>query len=113
MMKIVIEILSGVGLLLLALAIGYGLWLLVRMPTDRWRAAAFDFVYVNDDGTVRALYKKEEARLSSLFFVGDSPDFYIKPYYESLNPSGQLSGYLKRRLLPKNIDVTSVKTSEG
>ncbi len=113
-MKIVVEILSAVALLLLALGIGYGLWLLVRMPTDRWRAAAFDFVYVNDDGTVRALHKKEEARLSSLFFVGDSPEFYIKPYYESLNPSGQLSGYLKLRLLPKNIDVTSVKkTSEG
>lgn len=115
MMKIVIELLSGMALLLLAPAIGYGLWLLIRLPTNRWRAAAFDFVYVNDDGSVRAVDKKEEARLSSLFFVGDSPDFYIKPHYQSLNPSGQLSGYLKRRLLPKNMDFKlTVKTqSEG
>ncbi len=113
-MKIVIEFLSGMALLLLALAIGYGLWLLIRIPTNRWRAAAFDFVYVNDDGSVRALHKKEEARLSSLFFVGDYQDFYIKPRYESLNPSGQLSGYIKRRLLPKNMEVQPVKNqSEG
>jgi hypothetical protein len=105
MMKIGVEFFSGMALLLLALATGYGLWTLIRIPTNRWRAAAFDFVYVNDDGSVRALNKKEEARLSSLFFVGDSPDFYIKPHYESLNPSGQLSGYLKRRLLPKNMDI--------
>jgi hypothetical protein len=105
MMKMIIELLSGMALLLLALAIGYGLWLLIRIPTNRWRATAFDFVYVNDDGSVRTLDKKEEARLSSLFFVGDSPDFYIKPRYESLNPSGQLSGYIKRRVLPKHVDV--------
>lgn len=103
-MKLVVEIVAGVTLILMALVIGYGLWRLIRIPTNRWRAGAFDFVYVKDDGSVRELNGKEEAQLNSLFFVGDSKDFYIKPRYESRNPSGGLSGYLKRRLLPKILE---------
>jgi hypothetical protein len=80
--------------------IGYSLWLLVQLPTKKWRESAFDYVYVDDHGSVRELKPEEEEKLSSLFFVGDEAGFYIKPQYESLNPSGRLSGYLRRRRLP-------------
>jgi hypothetical protein len=103
-MKLVVEIVAGITLIFMALVIGYGLWVLIRIPTNRWRAGAFDFVYVNDDGSVRELHSKEEAQLNSLFFVGDSTNFYIKPQYESRNSSGELSGYIKRRQLPKALE---------
>ena len=100
LLKLIIEIFFGITLIFLALAIGYGLWALIRIPINRWRAGAFDFVYVDEDGGVRELYRDEEAQLSKLF-VGDSADFYIKSRYDSANPAGGLSGYLKRRQLPK------------
>jgi hypothetical protein len=99
-MRVVIYFVTSVSLLCLAFVIGYSLWLLIRLRTKKWRESAFDFVYIDDDGRVRELHPEEEEKLSSLFFVGDEADFYIKPHYESLNPGGRLSGYLKRHRLP-------------
>jgi hypothetical protein len=110
-MKVVIYFVSSVSLICLAFVIGYGLWLLIRIPTRSWRESAFDYVFVNDDGSVRELQKEEEDKLSSLFFVGDEAEFYIKPRYESLNPSGRLGGYLKRRQLPRSAAMGSVVNS--
>ena len=99
-MKLVIHFVSGVLLFCLAFVIGYSLWLLIQLPTKKWRESAFDYVYIEDNGSVRELKPEEEEKLSSLFFVGDEVEFYIKPQYESLNPSGRSSGYLKRHQLP-------------
>lgn len=84
-----------------AVAIGYGVWSLVQLPTRRWRESAFDYVYVDDDGNARALNAEEEEQLSTAFLPDDEAQPYIKPQYESLNPDGQLRGYLKRRQLPE------------
>ena len=98
-MKVVINFLASVLLICLAFLIGYSLWLLIQLRTKKWRESAFDFVYIDDDGSVRELHPEEEEKLNSLFFIGDDAAFYIKPRYESLNPSGGLSGYLKRHQL--------------
>ena len=99
-MKVVIYFASGVSLLCLAFVIGYSRWLLIQLRTKKWRESSFDYVYIDDDGRARELQPEEEEKLSSLFFVDDEADFYIKPHYESLNPGGRLSGYLKRHRLP-------------
>ena len=92
-------------LISLSLAIGYGLWLLVQLPTKRWRESAFDYVYVDDDGNARALSAEEEEQLSTAFPPDDEAQPYIKPQYESLSSEGRLGGYLRRRQLPVGIYV--------
>ncbi|MGI8735293.1 MAG: hypothetical protein ACR2LM_18565 [Pyrinomonadaceae bacterium] len=88
-----------------SVAIGYALWLLVQLPTKRWGESAFDYVYVEDDGTARALSAEEEEQLSTAFLPDDETQPYIKPQYESLSSDGRLRGYLRRRQLPKGIYV--------
>jgi hypothetical protein len=99
-MKVVIYFVTSVSLLCLAFVIGYSLWLLIQLRTKEWRESSFDYVYIDDEGTARELQPEEEEKFSSLFFLGDEADFYIKPHYEALNPGGRLSGYLKRHQLP-------------
>lgn len=99
-MKVVIYFVTWISLFCLSFVIGYGLWLLIQVRTKKWRESAFDYVYIDDDGMLRELQPEEEEKLSSLFFIGDEADFYIKPRYESLNPSGRLGGYLRRHQLP-------------
>jgi hypothetical protein len=111
MMNILIEFVSSVSVICLAYAIGYGLWFLIQIPTRRWREMAFDYVYVNDDGSVRELKKEEEDKLSALFFVGDEAEDYIKPRYEALNPLGRSNGYLKRHQLPNRAAVARTLNS--
>jgi hypothetical protein len=104
-MKVLIELVCSVSVICLAYAIGYGLWFVAQIPARRWREMSFDYVYVNDDGSVRELKKDEEDKLGALFFVGDEANDYIKPRYESLGPSGRFNGYLKRRQLPSGAVV--------
>ena len=88
-----------------AVIIGYSLWLLVQLPTRKWRESAFDYVFVEDDGTARALSAEEEEQLEMVVLPGDEAHPYIKSRYESLTPDGKLSGYLRRRQLPKGTHI--------
>ena len=73
----------------------------------------FEYVYVEDDGNARELNAEEREYLSTKFEGGDGARPYIKLRYESLTPDGRLSGYLRRRRLPKSIPVRSTLDAEG
>ena len=74
-MKVVIYFVTGISLFCLAFVIGYGLWSLIQFRTKKWRESAFDYVYINDDGSLREIQPEEEEKLTSLFFIGDEAGF--------------------------------------
>ena len=107
LIEILIKIVSIAFLMSFAFAIGYGLWRLFEIPLRRWRDSTFDYVYIDDRGNARELNADEEEYVTTTLFLGDDADFFIKPDYESLNPNGALSGYLKRRQLPPGLAIAA------
>ncbi|MGH9972211.1 MAG: hypothetical protein ACREBG_31075 [Pyrinomonadaceae bacterium] len=105
MIQLLIKLVSIILLMLFAFALGFGLWRAVEIPLRRWRDSAFDYVYVDDNGNVRELNAAEEEYVTTAIFLDDDADQYIKPRYESLTRDGRLSGYLRRRQLPRKIHV--------
>ena len=105
MIEIAIKIISIVFLMVLAFAIGFGMWRLIEIPLRKWRSSIFDYVYVDEDGNVRELNAAEEEFVSSAIFLNDDADRYIKSEYESLTANGRLAGYLQRRRLPRQVPV--------
>ena len=67
MTNILVECGASIAVICLAYALGHGLWLLFQIPTSSWREMAFDYVYVNDDGSVRELTKEKENIVGALF----------------------------------------------
>jgi hypothetical protein len=65
------------------------------------------FVYVEDDGTARELEDFEIDYLSEDFHGADGNRPYIKSSYRALTPDGRISGYLRRRDLPRGMRVKS------
>ena len=105
--SMLIEILIKVVLMSFAFAIGYGLWRLFEIPLRLWRDSTFDYVYIDHHGNARELNADEEEYVTTALFLDDDADFFIKPDYESLNPNGALSGYLKRRQLPPGLAIVA------
>lgn len=68
----------------------------------------FEYVYVNQDGSVRELSPKERAYLSEDFSGGDGGRPYIKSRYKALDGWRSLSGFLPRDLVPSGITIRPV-----
>jgi hypothetical protein len=68
----------------------------------------FEYVYVNQDGSVRELSPQERAYLLEEFSGGDSGRPYIKSNYWSLNGWGSRSGFILRRGVPRRIKILPV-----
>jgi len=66
------------------------------------------FVYVNQDGSVRELSHDERAYLSREFHPFDGGRPYVKKSYKSLNGWGSTSGFLPRAAVPRGIVVEPV-----
>jgi hypothetical protein len=69
---------------------------------------AFEFVYVNQDGSARELSPGERGYLSTKFSGFDGGRPYIKTRYESRDGWGSQSGFMLRRLVPDRITVEPV-----
>ncbi len=83
----------------------------VRKPRSRSRGSigsSVEFVYVNQDGSVREPSPAEQAYLSDEFSGGDSGRPYVKERYESRDGWGSLSGFIERRNVPADIAVSPV-----
>ena len=65
----------------------------------------FEFVYVEDDGSVRELDASEKGYLSEKFDPNDGGRPYIKFNYKHLTPKGEISGFIDRRSVPKDIVI--------
>jgi hypothetical protein len=71
-------------------------------------SSADDFVYVNQDGSVRELSRDEREYLSQDFHPGDGGRPYIKSSYESHDGWGSVSGFVLRKRVPRKIAVEPV-----
>ena len=91
----------------------FGVWFMIQTRSRRKREPGFEYVYVEDDGNARELRTEEEVYLSTEFEGGDSNRPYIKLRYEELTPDGRLGGYLRRRQLPKGVNIRPKTEAEG
>ena len=67
-----------------------------------------EFVYVNQDGSVRELSPDEQAYLAEDFAPGDGGRPYIKDAFESRDGWGSVSGFLPRSSVPRGVSVEPV-----
>ena len=65
----------------------------------------FEYVFVNDDGSVRELTEDERKYLKQVFHPNDGAPPYIKSRYNQLTPDGRLSGFIARRRVPSRIKI--------
>lgn len=65
----------------------------------------FEFVYVENDGTVRELDKDEINYLKTDFKPTDGNRPYIKNSFEQLTPDNKLSGFISREKVPSDIEI--------
>lgn len=67
----------------------------------------FEFVYVENDGTVRELDNDEIDYLQTEFEPSDGARPYIKSNYNQLTPDKKILGFLHRSKVPKDIEIIS------
>jgi hypothetical protein len=70
-----------------------------------------EYVYVNQDGTVRELCEDERRYLETDFSPADGARPYIKLFYRSRNGWGSRSGFLLRKKVPSRIAIEPVNPS--
>ena len=70
--------------------------------------AEFEYVYVNQDGSVRELSPNEQAYLEEEFSPFDGARPYIKSSYESLDGWGSMSGFIPRKEIPTDMGIDPV-----
>jgi hypothetical protein len=61
------------------------------------------YVYVEDDGSFRELCDDEKEYLEEKFHPGDGARPYVKFFYRTKTPDGRLSGFCRRRKIPKGL----------
>ena len=65
----------------------------------------FEFVYVENNGTVRELDDEEIAYLQTEFEPGDGARPYIKSSYKQRTPDNKMLGFILRSDVPENIEI--------
>ena len=70
--------------------------------------SADEFVYVNQDGSVRELSVNERECLSQDYYPADGGRPYIKSSYESQDGWGSVSGFVLRKRVPSRVVVEPV-----
>ena len=68
----------------------------------------FEFVYMNQDSSVRELSPAEQTYLSKEFSGGDSGRPYVKSSCKSRDGWGSLSGFIERGKVPAQIKISPV-----
>lgn len=69
---------------------------------------ADEFVYVNQDGSVRELSRDERDYLAQDFHPGDGGRPYIKASFDSQDGWGSVSGFLSREQVPTHVEIEPV-----
>jgi hypothetical protein len=92
-----------VGLILLLAVIFFYLRHFVPL---RKREPGFEYVYVENDGTVREVSEDDQAYLNTHFSPGDGGRPSIKTRYKSRNGWGNISGFIPRRRVPRQLPIS-------
>ncbi|WP_459211402.1 hypothetical protein [Aquimarina rhabdastrellae] len=69
----------------------------------------FEYVYVENDGSVRELLREEREYLEEEFEPADGARPYVKSRYKSKTPDGKIGGFIARNRVPKKIDIIKKK----
>lgn len=77
----------------------------------RSKEPGFEYVFVNEDGTVSELDEENIKYLKKEFALADGARPYIKSHYKQLTPDKKISGFLRRNRVPKNIKIRPFKNS--
>lgn len=96
-------------ILLIVGVLPWALWRRRGFPSAREKDAgtyADHFIYVNEDGSARALTLDERDYLNTKFYPTDGGRPYIKPSYGQRAPDGKIGGFLLRRRLPRRVPVS-------
>jgi len=80
---------------------GYAFFNRSRRPKEE----GFQYVYVNEDGSVRQLSQDEREYLSTEFDPTDGNRPYIKFHFNSKTPDKSISGFIERRQVPAKIRI--------
>jgi hypothetical protein len=103
---LLIYIIAGIiGLIVILILFIWVYWHL-KYPLLRKKEPGFQFVYVEDDGSVREVSKEDEDYLTKQFHPNDGARPYIKFSYRQRTPDGELSGFIDRRRVPKKIIIS-------
>lgn len=81
---------------------------LLRRKQHSTDSDKFEYVYVNQDGSVRELSPKEKDYLNEEFPPGDGARPYIKDSHKSLDGWGSMSGFLPRGKVPSSLVINPV-----
>lgn len=65
----------------------------------------FEYVHVEEDGSVRELDDREKEYLKADLHPADSGRPYIKSRYGQLTPDRKIWGFMRRRRVPRNIVI--------
>ena len=65
----------------------------------------FEYVYVENDGTVRELDNEEIEYLQTEFEPTDGARSYIKSNFKQLTPDNKVWGFILRESVPKNVKI--------
>jgi hypothetical protein len=71
---------------------------------------ASDFIYVEEDGSVRALTTEERDYLNTEFHPADGARPYMKLRYGTRTANGSISGFLRRTKVPRSARQTKNAT---
>lgn len=72
------------------------------VPEENAKILPYPYVYIEKDGSYREITDREKMYLEETFHPGDGGRPYVKPTYEK-SIYGDISGFISRDLLPKNI----------
>ncbi|MFV5684852.1 hypothetical protein ACM55I_05350 [Flavobacterium sp. GB2R13] len=71
----------------------------------RSKEKGFEFVYIENDGTVRELNEEEQGYLLEKFQPNDGARPFVKTRYKQLTSDGKISGFILRVRVPKKIEI--------
>lgn len=100
----ILYIISGIVLIL-----GLIVYLRFFVPL-RPKEPGFEYVYVNEDGTVSELNEEDVEYLETEFSPADGARPYIKSRYNQRTPDNKISGFILRRRVPKRIQINPTET---
>lgn len=96
-----------IGIIAAFVLFSFMLKLFLHFPL-RKKEPGFEYVHVDEDGTVRELYKDEIEYLKDELHPNDSSRPYIKASYKQLTPDNKIWGFIRRRRVPKNIVIRRI-----
>ncbi|MCX6189238.1 MAG: hypothetical protein NTW54_06510 [Bacteroidetes bacterium] len=87
-------------------------YLMTEFPL-RKKETGFEYVYVEEDGSVRELYRDEIEYLKEEFSPADSGRPYIKYRYNTKTPDNKICGFIKRRRVPKPLIIKPINQDQA